>query len=143
LAYSTQTDLLRVVSEIELSQLTSEIDGEIATDVVDGAIADADADIDGYVAVRYEVPLSPVPKMVQRISTTIALYHLYSRRQNRIGGMSEVVQKNYDNAIKTLKDVSKGSVSLGVDPPPGNTSTSVDDFEADERDYTKDSMKGF
>ena len=47
--------------------------------LIDEAIADADGEIDGYLAKRYAVPLAPVPKVINKFSKDIALYNLMSR----------------------------------------------------------------
>ena len=143
MAYSTQSDLLGEISEAELAQLTSDADGVIDALVVASAINDADAEIDGYVAVRYAVPLSPVPALIKKFSTKIALYNLFSRRSNRLGGVDETVAKNRDNAVAALKEISRGTVTLGVDPAPEQNTAGGFKSSADERDFTKDNLKGF
>ena len=44
--------------------------------LVEGAIEDADAEIDGYLAKRYDVPMSPAPKVLNKFSKDIAVYNL-------------------------------------------------------------------
>lgn len=115
MAYSTQSDLLEQIPESGLIELTDDAgSGEIDASVVARAIADADAEIDGYCAARYPLPFSPVPVMIRKISVDIAIYNLYSRRDLAI---PDERQKRYDNAIRFLKDVSKGFVTLGADTP--------------------------
>ena len=147
MAYCTQTDILTQLSELDLAQLTSENDSIIDSMVVDAAIADADAEIDGYVAARYSVPLSPVPPIIKKYSKTIAMYNLHSRRASRLGGIADAVKADYENAIDFLKNVAKGLVKLGVDPPPVAPQTGGSKFEAnpdvDNRDFTKDKLTGF
>ncbi len=89
----------------------------IDTSVTTRAIADADAEIDGYCKAVYDVPFSPVPVMVRKISVDIAIYNLYARRK----GAPEDRRNRYKDAIKFLENVAKGIVDLGSDAP------SVDD----------------
>jgi len=116
MSYSTQTDLLNRISEDDLIGLTDKTDaGEIDTTIVTRAIADADAEIDGYCGSRYTLPFSPVPVMIRKLSVDIAMYNLYGL--NPTLEIPEEIQARYDNAVRFLRDVSSGRVSLGVDAP--------------------------
>lgn len=143
MAYSSEQDILKDISELELAQLTSESDSVIDHDVVGKAIADADAEIDGYVAVRYTVPLDPVPALVAKLSTRIALYNLFSRRASRAGGVNETVKDNYERSVEVLKSIAKGEVKLGVDPPVETQSSGGAQVDAASRVFTRDSLQGF
>jgi phage gp36-like protein len=143
MAYSTEDDILTQISQAELAQLTSESDDAVDHDVVDKAIADADAEIDGYVAVRYAVPLDPVPALIGKLSARIALYNLFSRRSNRLGEVNETVKDNYDRAVKVLESISKGSVTLGVASSPAASSGEGSRTETPTRKFTSESMEGF
>lgn len=110
MSYSTQDDLLKHVTSDDLTQLTDdEGSGMVAADRVADAIADADATIDGYLARRYALPLSPVPALVNHLSVDIALYNLYCRRP---GTMPEARKDRYDAALKQLTDLAKGLAVL-------------------------------
>lgn len=114
MAYCTQADLLEAISEDELIDITDDADaGIVDTDAVTRAIADADAEINGYCAVQYEVPFATVPDLVRKLSVDIAIFNLYARRR----GANEDRRARYDNAIKLLQRVADGTVSLGVDTP--------------------------
>ena len=41
--------------------------------IIDEAIADADGEIDGYLAKRYAVPIDPAPKILNKLSKDIAV----------------------------------------------------------------------
>ncbi len=140
--YSTQSDILKRISSDELAQLSSETD-TIDADVVTEMIATADAEIDSYVAVRYAVPLPAPPKFISTVSVSIALYRLFERRSQRLGGIPQAVKDGYENAKSILKQISQGHLSVGADPPPGPSSMSGRaSFESDSREYTKDTLKG-
>ena len=145
MAYSTQADILARISPEELSQLTSEAEGVIDSSIVDEMIATADGEIDGYVAVRYSVPLEDPPKLIKVCSISIALYRLFERRSNRLGGINDAIKSGYENAIHTLKAIAGGKLSLGVDPPPpASTQASGSQFiSGGDREYTNDTLKGF
>jgi len=115
MAYCEQADILEQVDEDVLIQLTDDADaGEVDNDKVTRAIADADAEIDGYCGSRYSVPFSTVPDMIRKLSVDISVFNLYARRM----GAPEDRKLRYDNAVRYLKDVSKGYASLGVQPVP-------------------------
>jgi len=116
MAYSAQADLEEQLSGTELIELTDDAGaGEVDTSALARAIADADAEIDSYCAARYTTPFSPVPVMIRKLSVDIALYNLFSRRSAL--KIPEERQKRYDNAVRFLRDVAKGLISLGADAP--------------------------
>jgi len=117
MAYSTQSDLLEQIQEADLIELTDDAGvGAVDASVVARAIADADAEIDSYCGSRYTVPFSPVPAMIRKQSVDIAIYNLHSRRAV-MGKIAEDRQKRYDSAVRFLRDVSKGLITLGADAP--------------------------
>lgn len=108
--YCTKQDLIDRFGENELVQLTDHDNlGFINDDVLNQAIADASAEMDGYLASRYSLPLATVPQTLKPLCCNIARYKLYDEQA------SEQVTKNNDAAIKFLFSVSKGEISLGVD----------------------------
>jgi phage gp36-like protein len=136
-AYCTQTDLEERYSSADLVRFTDH-DGDGAADgaVIDQAIADADAEIDSYLGVRYQVPLATTPESVTNVSITIAWYRLALGRDS----VSEAIRKAYEDAIKWLEGVAAGRISIGADPAPseaGGAATvhhDVDDKHFDRED---------
>ena len=116
MAYSIQADIEEQISTDELIELTDDT-GSNAVDpsVISRAIEDADAEIDSYCGGHYAVPFSSVPLMIRKLSVDMAVYHLFSRRS--VLKVPEERQKRYDNAIRFLRDVSKGVISLGANAP--------------------------
>ena len=112
MTYATQQDLVDRFGEPELIQLTDRADppaDAINATVVGKALADADAEINGYLSTRYTLPLSPVPTVLARMAADMARYYLYEDR------VTEQVKARYDTAVKFLSNVSKGMVTLGAD----------------------------
>jgi phage gp36-like protein len=109
--YATQSDLVTRFGDTELIQLTDRQGtvGEIDSAVVDRALLDADAEIDGYLAARYALPLASVPRLVLGAACDIARYRLYDDRA------TEQVTRRYEDAIKLLKLIAEGKVQLGLD----------------------------
>ena len=113
------------------------------TPLIDAAIGDADAEIDGYLAKRYAVPLAPAPKVINKFSKDIAVYNLFSR----IGIDESTEQKTYLNrynaAIKFLTLVAEGKVSLGVDAEdPATAAATGFSVKSNTRLFSRDSMRG-
>ena len=141
MSYSVQGDLLEQISEDKLIQLTDDDDmGAIDTSVITRAIADADAEINGYCGTRYDVPFSPAPAMIRKLSVDIAIYNLYARRK----GVPEDRRKRYDNALRFLRDVSRGLISMGSDAPAMDTDGGPEaTTKKSDRSFTLDKMSGY
>ena len=73
------------------------------------------AEIDGYLAGRYEVPISPAPQILTKVNRDLAIYNLYARVKSSV---PELWKERYDNAIKLLIKVGEGKLTLGIQPPP-------------------------
>ena len=81
--------------------------------VVQHAIADADAEIDGYLNKRYPTPLRSVPEIINKISKDIAIYNLASRSGMTVQERENNYYVRYKNAIRYLEQVAKGVVEIG------------------------------
>jgi phage gp36-like protein len=123
MSYCTKQNLIDRYGETELIQLTDRSAlGAIDDTVIDRAIADADGEIDGYLAGRYSAPISPIPKSLVRIACHLTRYYLYDDQA------PEQITKRYDDAVKFLRGVASGQISIGVDaagakPTSQNTAT--------------------
>ncbi len=106
--YCTQDDLLKMIPLKELAELTAESGDQPDDEVVAAAVSQADAEIDSYAGVRYQVPLSPVSAQVQALAVDLAIYHLYSRRSVAPGAR----RQKYEAAVAFLKDVAAGQTVL-------------------------------
>lgn len=102
MGYATRADLEVAYGADEVAQRES----ALPAGAVDRALADADALIDGYVAGRYAVPLSPMPANLPRLACAIARYHLLG------DAAGEPARDAYAHAIAWLKDVQSGRVVL-------------------------------
>jgi len=119
MAYIVEADLLNRISEDQLIQLSDDA-GAGSTDsaVITRAITEADAEINGYVATKHSVPLASPTDLIKKLSTDITIHNLFGRRQRE----PEDVRQRYDDAVKVLKSIAKGIVTLGVDPAPPESS---------------------
>lgn len=109
MAYSTQADIAKLLTPAQLVQLTDDnADGVADAANVTEAIAQADAEIDGYLGSRYTVPVSPVPALLRQLSVAISIWRLYSRRSV----LNELRRKDYDDSVARLKDLATGRMVL-------------------------------
>lgn len=115
--YCTQADIESRFGVTELVQLTDRARTGVAdATAIASAIDDAEAEIDGYLAGRYDLPFASVPPVLTRLSCDIALYHLFSARRG--GGVIEDVRNRYKDAVRVLENISKGTITLGAPPTP-------------------------
>jgi phage gp36-like protein len=68
----------------------------------------AETEADAYVATRYALPLPSVPGLLKAVVADMARYRLYGDKP------TETVQLRYDQAMNTLRAVSRGTASLGI-----------------------------
>lgn len=122
---------------IQISDRTGQADG-VDDAVANRALEDAGAEIDGYLAGRYTLPLSTVPRVLVNVACDIARYRLYDDR------VTEAVQKRYEDAIKFLTLVSTGKVGLGLDtntaPVPSTGGPAMD---TSERVFSQDRLADY
>ncbi len=113
MTYATLTDLTTRFGAAELTQLTDRLGGvQIDTAVIDQALNDASAVIDGYLAGRYALPLSPVPSILISYACDLARERLWK------DAASELIVKRGDDARKFLALAAAGKVTLGIQPDP-------------------------
>lgn len=102
MTYAVRADLEDRYGADELTQRET----MLPAGAVAQALADADAVIDGYMAGRYAVPLSPVPANLPRVACQLARYGLLGNAAD------DRARKDYEDAIAWLKDVAAGRVIL-------------------------------
>ena len=77
MAYCTSTDIEERIGEDELIALADlDEDGSWDATAVAHAISDADSHIDSYLSVKFSVPITPVPPVLEKRATTLATYFL-------------------------------------------------------------------
>ncbi|MBF0424819.1 MAG: DUF1320 domain-containing protein [Magnetococcales bacterium] len=107
--YANVNDMVSRFGEAEMAQRSDLVAGTTLDAAVIGqALADATAEMDGYLATRYTLPLSPQPTVLNRTCCDIARYLLWG--DNPL----EMVRERYQNAIRMLEAVAKGHISLGM-----------------------------
>ena len=141
MAYCTLQDLKDRYSErllLDLSDRGQTPSGTIDAALIGRAIADADAEIDGYLRGRYALPLAALPPVLTDLSLRIAIYKAHTHT------VSDKIRRDYEDAMKSLKLIADGSVRLdiaGVEP----VSSGSSDVRMTEtsRPITAETMRGF
>lgn len=140
--YATISDIIDRYSEEQLL-LAFDRDGDGEVDendaeesVADKALSDASEEIDGYLAGRYSLPLSTVPKILTFFCVDIAIY-----KGSVETAVSEEKRKRYDDAIKFLGLVAQGKIQLFASDPSAPQGGSGATFSGGTRIFTRDSMK--
>ena len=116
MSYSTRAEVRDMVKDDALNAIIGDTfiedpveREELVSPIIDAAIADADAEIDGYLAKRYAVPLAPAPRVINKFSKDIAVYNLFSRIGIDEGTDQKTYLNRYNAAIKFLTLVAEGT----------------------------------
>ncbi len=115
-------------------------DGSADSAVLERALADASAEIDTYLAAKYDLPLSSTPEVLTRLAVDIAVYRLASEA----GPATEERRQRYDDAVALLRRLASGEASLGL-PSPGEPSrayTSAGSVTGRPRRFSRETMRG-
>lgn len=116
--YCTIDDLLGQIDKSKLIELTNDradpaVDENGQEIIHEGnansAIEAATAVVNTYIAMRYPVPLSPVPKIVSKLTADIAIYNLFTRHYN---DEDNVFVRRYRDAIRLLEKIAADEVKL-------------------------------
>ena len=112
MSYATQMDLENVYGQDLIRRLSDhDNDGVADQEAIDDALRSASSIIDGYLSVRYPVPLQKVPPVVRDYTVDIGLYRLaYSRLKQ-----TTEMRLRFEDAIKFFTLVASGKASIGLD----------------------------
>ena len=131
--YCTIEDIETQTSTPTLIQLTSDDGQEIVDRVIaQEAILYSTSLINGYLRGRYSLPLNIHFPLLRILAIDISIYRLYARRMRN--EMPEVIETAYKNAIATLKDIQKGTITLESE----NDLFETSDFSVAEYKTNKD-----
>ncbi len=137
MAYCSEDDLLNMIPQADLADLTVE-SGEVPDSlIIIDAINKAGAEIDSYLGVKYVVPLATPPDRVKALAVDLAIYHLYSRRSI----VPPVWQQRHDAAVAFLKQVVAGQmVIVGPQGELPTMAKEVTDATSAIRAFTRDTQ---
>lgn len=150
MSYSTQAEVRDMIKDDALNTIIGDTfieepaeREELVGPIIDAAIGDADAEIDGYLAKRYAVPLSPAPKVINKFSKDIAVYNLFSRIGIDEGTDQKTYLNRYNAAIKFLTLVAEGKVSLGAEADdPATAAATGFSVKSNPRLFSRGQMRG-
>jgi phage gp36-like protein len=128
----------------DLVQLTNE-DPTVTTvnsAPITQALADASAEIDGYIEGRFALPLVNPPSILVRLTTDIAMYRLQTLRP--LQDLADA-RRRYDDAIAMLGKVAQGELTLGLDAHGTEPALAgaVEGVEGSERVFGRGKLKGY
>ena len=115
MAYATRTDIEDLYGAAALYVADRDGDGVPEDAAIDRALDDASSEIDAYLRVLYDTPVSPVPQLLVQLACDVALYRLAQTGDVR----TEEHRTRYEDALKTLGRLAKGEMKLP--PPPLST----------------------
>lgn len=113
MAYSTLTDLQKLIPTASLVTLSNDTAGAVAVDQtnIDEAIDQADREIDAYLVIAgYSVPMDPVPPLVTNLSAKMAIWHLHLRKYFE----SKIWRDTYKDCQHLLGRIASGDLSIGM-----------------------------
>ena len=151
MSYSTRTEVREMIKDDALNAIIGDAfieepaqREELVAPLIDEAIADADGEIDGYLAKRYAVPLAPVPKVINKFSKDIAVYNLFSRIGIDEGTGEKTYLNRYNAAVKFITLVAEGKVSIGadIDGDPASAAAAGFSIRSSPRLFNRDQMRG-
>lgn len=142
MSYATKQHMIDRFGEDHLIQLTDRAatpTGEIDDTVLQAALDAADQEIDSLVAVRYKVPLNPVPELIKSYACDIARHKLHRFEP------PEGVIKEKDAAMKALREIGSGIRVLNADgvEPAAPAVTTAPAVTGPERVFSRDNLKGY
>lgn len=137
--YATVDEMIARFGEREMIELSDRLEPfahVVSRPVVEAALADASAEIDGYVQARFPLPLSPAPRLLVRICCDLARKFLYRDRP------PEAVTTDADTARRQLLQISRGELAL---EGAAGTPAATDDVRraGPARVFTAETLVGF
>ena len=115
------------------------------TSLIESAIADADAEINGYLSKRYSPPFREPPAVLRKFSKDIAAYNLVSRKGINEDDPEKTYLTRYNSAIKFLTMVAEGKIDIGTSEDNVGQATAAEGFhfQSSRRLFSRDSMGGW
>lgn len=140
-AYCSLFDLYKHISESDLVALTDDTEtGSIDQQIISQAIQDADAEINAYLYGRYDVPITPVSPIITKISVDLTIYRLSGRRGMPIPDDRKF---RYTESIRMLKDIQKGTATLGASAATQTSGSGPIYSNASDRIFTMTTLSNF
>jgi phage gp36-like protein len=108
--------MMAYTSPSNIREIMRKLPSSIIDDDLNYHIEKADALIDGKLGGVYSTPFEPVPRLIQDISTDLAIFFMAeSLYSSNMPNMDEYQQTRYDRAMELLNGILEGDISLGRD----------------------------
>jgi phage gp36-like protein len=144
MSYAAPQDMINRYPNRDLVQLTNEDPASttIQSAPIAQALADASAEIDGYIEGRFVLPLTDPPAVLNRLATDIAMYRLQTLRP--LHDLQDA-RRRYDDAIALLTKVAAGELTLGLatDGQEPQTAGAAETVAGPGRVFDRRKLKGF
>ncbi|EFL88293.1 gp436 family protein [Ahrensia sp. R2A130] len=112
MAYATRDDLITLHGYPALEAVARREGPDVDNAAIERALEDASAELDGYLAVRYDIDglilLVPTPPALRNATVEIAFYRL----ANSAMSLTEDIRQRYEDAIRWVKDVATGRATI-------------------------------
>ncbi|MEO1208292.1 MAG: DUF1320 domain-containing protein [Cyanobacteria bacterium J06638_20] len=136
--YATAAQFIEAFGEEEVIHLTNldDVAAQLRDDsVLNRALVDGESVINSLIRGRYPLPLDPAPPELTPINLDISRYRLDRNRPR------EDVRLRYEDAMRWLRDVAKGLVSLTV---PDDAPTAGDSaYVTRPRYFSDENLRGY
>lgn len=110
MAYSDKDDVIDLRDAAKVLEMLDDAGGGTWTAAIEASLVRiiemADREIDNYVSAKYTVPISIPSAFITKISATIAIYHLYGRRDK------DDWDDRYNAVIEQLEGIKDGTIDL-------------------------------
>jgi len=135
--YASVADMVDRFGEVEIIELTDlEHTGLIDTAVAERALEDATAEIDGYLASRYRLPVTDAAPLLSLLCTDIARFRLQK------GVSTEQARQRYEDAVRKLERIADGRINLPqATPPPAAGAPQT--VKAQGSTFNDDTLRGY
>lgn len=135
--YASVADLVARFGEVEIIELTDlERTGEMDNAVAERALEDATAEIDGYLASRYRLPVAGAAPLLSLLCTDIARFRLQT------GVSTEQARQRYEDAVRKLERIADGRINLPQETPPP-AAGAPQTVKTQGRTFNDDTLRGY
>ncbi len=120
--YSNENDLYYEYDFVDLNRISGSADDQVLDIArVLHAIEMGDAVIDGFLFGRYDVPFNgTIDPLIRKLSIDLAIANLFEYEYSKTGMPNTIVWRRI-NALRLLKDIQEGKVTLKGSSPGTNS----------------------
>lgn len=100
---------------LQLGQFSTLLLANLSEDNLTSILTETDNTVDGYIASAVTLPFVAVPKLITKIATDISVRTIWAQKQSK--DIPAHVKDDYDNALKLLNQIAKGTLKLTASDP--------------------------